>query len=286
MSGFHPPFGVRALPSPLACAGLLAALILGAAEASVAASCPLDRADKLARQGRFEAALEALKSCPSEPKVHRIRGIGYHGLFKSDSAIAQLKAAFEAGLKDDGVRLPLAEAFLWKKDFRNAALVMDGIKNRTSADYFKLVARKHEILGDMEEAVKLYDKAIALEKLPYGTLERKAIVLSWMKRFDESIAVFDAILKVKVVSRPLKVRCLVRKAEVMSWKGELDPALAQLQRALALDKGNLEARFVKGRILEWKGDYQAAKAVYKDVLSLSPGQEQAKLKLDKLSWVE
>lgn len=258
----------------------------GPASAAKAAACKVDRAEKLVLQGRYEAALEALKPCPSEPRTKRAKGMAFHGLFQPDSAIANLKGAFESGLKDDGVLLPLSESFLWKKDFRNAAMIMEGIKDKQSANYFKVVARKHEILGELPLAVEFYDKAIALEKLPYGTMERKAIVLSWMKKFDESLALFDSIIKVKIVSKPLKVRCLVREGEVLSWKGEFDPAIAKLQKALALDKGNLDARFVKGRILEWKGEYKPAKAVYQEILGLSPGHEQAKLKLEKLSWVE
>ncbi|MDB5103344.1 MAG: hypothetical protein JWP91_1033 [Fibrobacteres bacterium] len=265
--------------------GLLAAALVMTAQAASGA-CPIDKAVSLNRQGRYDAALTALKGCPAEAPAEKAKGIAFHGLYEPDSAIAHLKSAFDQGVKDDAVLLPLAEAFLWKKDFRNAAMIMDGTKDKAGAEYLKVVARKHEILGDLQLAVEQYDKAIALEKLPYGTMERKAIVLSWMKKYDESLALFDAIIKEKVVSRPLKVRCMIRKAEVASWKGQFDPALAQLDKALAIEKGNLEARMVKARILEWKGEYKPAKAVYKEILVLSPGNEQAKLKLDKLSWAE
>lgn len=279
---------IRAIPALLMLWSATAAPAAAAlpAAAAVPAACKVDKAERLILQGRYDASLEALRTCSIEPRTQRARGMAFHGLFQPDSAIANLKGAFEGGLKDDGVLLPLSESFLWKKDFRNAALIMDGIKDKEGANYFKVVARKHEILGDLPLAVEFYDKAIALEKLPYGTMERKAIVLSWMKKFDESLALFDSIIKVKIVSKPLKVRCLVRQGEVLSWKSEFDPALAKLQKALALDKGNLDARFVKGRVLEWKGEYKPAKAVYEEVLALSPGHEQAKLKLEKLSWVE
>jgi tetratricopeptide (TPR) repeat protein len=259
--------------------------LLGCA-ALVQAACPPGKAAQLLKQGLHEKALAALKGCPADPATHKARGIAFHGLYQPDSAIHSLRLAHEGGLKDDEVLLPLAEALLWKKDFRAASEVADAVKAKEGAGYLKVMARKHEILGELDQAVAHYDKAIALEKLPYGTLERKAMVLSWMKKFDESIAIYDGILKEKVVSQGLKVRCLIRKAEVMSWKNEFDPALAELDKALAKDRKNLEARLVKGRILEWKGEYKPAKALYAEILALAPDNEQAKLRLEKLSWVQ
>ena len=287
--GKHSPFATARRLLPLALSmGLVAHAAPPAtgALAVKAGPCQIAKAEKAIAKGDHEAALKALGGCAAEPRAEKARGIAWHGRYKPDSAIAHLKQAMEQGLKEDAVLLPLAEALLWKKDFRSAAQVMEGVKDRESAAYHKVVARKHEILGDLQLAVDNYDKAIALEKLPYGTMERKAIVLSWMKQFDASIALFDAIVKEKVVSGPLKVRCMVRKAEVISWKGDLDGAIAQADKAIALDKKDVEARLVKGRTLEWKGDYKSAKAVYKEILDMAPGHEQAKLKLEKLSWVE
>jgi tetratricopeptide (TPR) repeat protein len=252
----------------------------------IQAACPSDKAAKSLKQGQYEKALASLEACPADPTTHKARGIAHHGLFHPDSAIHYLRLAHDAGLKEDEVLLPLAEALLWKKDFRAATQVADAVRGKEGAGYFKVMARKHEILGELDQAVAHYDKAIALEKLPYGTQERKAMVLSWMKKFDESIKLYDAIIAEKVVSQGLKVRCLIRKAEVLSWKNEFAPALAELEKALAKDRKNLEARLVKGRILEWKGEYKAAKALYGEILALSPDNEQAKLRLERLSWVE
>lgn len=254
--------------------------------ALVQAACPPDKAAKLLKQGSHEKALAALKACPADAATHKARGIGHHGLYQPDSAIHYLRLAHDAGLKDDEVLLPLAEALLWKKDFRAATQVADAVKDKEGAGYLKVMARKHEILGELDQAVAHYDKAIALEKLPFGTMERKAMVLSWMKKFDESLGIYDAILKEKVVSQGLKVRCHIRKGEVLSWKNDFASALAELDKALAKDGKNLEARLVKGRILEWKGEYKPAKALYGEILTLSPNNEQAKLRLEKLSWAE
>ena len=248
--------------------------------------CDLKKSDQLSRQGRNSNALEALAGCGDDPVAMKTKGLIYHDLYAPDSTVFYLKKAFEKGLHDDGLLTALAEAFLWKKDFRSAKDVMESVKDKGSASFLKVTARKHEILGEFGDAVKAYDQAIALEKLPYGTMERKAIILSWMKKFPESIAQFDAILNVKVVSRPLKIRCMIRKAEVQSWQNQFDLALAGLNKALVMDKQNIDARLVKAKVLEWKGDFKSAKPIYVEILKMQPTNDQAKLRLEKLAWVE
>lgn len=253
---------------------------------SAALKCDLKRSESLWHAGRYPAALEAVQGCGENPQAQKIIGQIYHEQYAPDSAILYLKRAFDKGIHDDALLTALAEAFLWKKNFRNATEIMDAVKEKGSADYLKVIARKHEILGEFDQAVKAYDQAIALEKLPYGTMERKAIIFSWMKKFPESIALFDEILKVKIVSRPLKVRCMVRKAEVQSWQNQFDLALTGLDKALVLDSKNIDARLVKGRILEWKGDYAQARSIYQEIRKLEPGNDQVKLRLEKLAWAE
>jgi tetratricopeptide (TPR) repeat protein len=268
------------------CLALAAVVGLSVAHAQSQAPCLTKNSLRLSQQGKFPAALAAVKGCGEGPATAKARGIAYYGLYQADSAIVYLKKAWEGGEQEDAVGLPLSEVLLWKKDFRSAAELMEKVKDKEGPAYLKVLARKHEILGEFPEAVKLYDRVIAREKLPYGSMERKAIVLSWMKKYDESIGQFEAIIRVKVVSRPLKVRCMVRKAEVISWKGEFGPALAEADKALALDGKNVEARLVKGRILEWQGEYKPAQTLYREILKWEPDNNQAKLRLEKLSWIE
>lgn len=265
---------------------LLAALCLFSPVEASASPCDTGKVFKLLRQEKYVVALETLQPCGEDLHAAKARGIAFHGLFKADSSLANLKRAFDGGLRDDAVLVRLAETFLWKKDFRNAGIIMDQVKDKLAPAYLKVLGRKHEILGEFPEAIKLYDQVMAKEKLPYGTMERKAIVLSWMKEYDRSIEQFEAIIRDKAPSRPLKIRCLIRKAEVLSWKAQFDPGLAQLDKALAMDPKNVDARLVKGRILEWKGEYKPAQAVYREILGLEPANDQAKLRLEKLSWAE
>jgi len=253
---------------------------------SAPGTCDPLKAEKLLRLEKHAAAIEAVKSCGDGIRANRAKGLAYHDLYVPDSAVAFLKMAFQAGARDDAVLTSLGEAFLWKKDFRSAGEVLDLVKDKEGPASLKVIARKHEILGEFTEAVRLYDLAIDREQLPYGTMERKAIILSWMKKYDEAIAQFDAILKEKIVSRPLKIRCRIRKAEVLSWTGKFDEAVAGLDAVLALDKRNVDARLVKGKVLEWKGEYRPARKVYEEVLRLEPANDQAKLRLEKLAWVE
>ena len=249
-------------------------------------ACDPTRSESLSEQGRYEAALEAVKSCGTDAHASLAKGLAFHGLYRPDSALFHLKRAFDQGLRGDGVRVPLAEALLWKRDFRNAADLLSGVQDKNAPSYLKVLAHQHEILGEFPEAVAVYDRLIAMEKLPYGSMERKGIVLSWMKRFDEAIAQFDAVIRSARASAPLKIRCRIRKAEVLSWKGRLDDAQAELDRVLASDSRNVEARMVKGKILEWKEKYALAAAEYRKILEVDPSNAQATLRLERVSWAD
>jgi len=55
-----------------------------------------------------------------------LAGLVHHGLYQADSVLAVLAPLHRAGRIDDRAVLALAEAFLWKKDYRNAQALLDG----------------------------------------------------------------------------------------------------------------------------------------------------------------
>jgi tetratricopeptide (TPR) repeat protein len=117
-------------------------------------------------------------------------------------------------------------------------------------------------------------------------MERKAQVLSWVKRFDESATLYARIVSAKAASLGLRRRCRVRLAELSAWRKDLDGALAQLASILKEDPRLVDAMLLEGQILEWKGQYPEAKQVYSRVLAVDAGQAEARLRLNKLLWVK
>lgn len=251
--------------------------------AAAAGVCDEAAARKLLQQEKPEAAAQKVVDCKEGSPV---KGLVHHALYEGDQAILHLKKAFDAGNREDDVLLALADALLWKKDFRTSLRVMQEVKDTTSVGWLKVNARKHEFLGEFDRALALYEKVIPREKLPYGSMERKALLLSWNKDFDASIAEYTRILDSKVASEGQKLRCRIQRAEVMAWNKEFEKALVELDKVLSQQPGNAEAGLVKGRILEWSGRYSEAKKTYQEILNRNPGHEQAKLRLEKVGWAD
>lgn len=247
----------------------------------------VDEINKLIRDHKYDRAISLLENSRLDPQdYNRLKGFTYYGLYNPDSTIFYLEKSYHNNIQDDDVLIKFAQALLWKKNYKDASPLLEKVKNKSNPEYLKVLANKYEILGDYTKAIRYYDIVIKNEKLPYGTMERKAILLSWMKQFDDAIILLNKIIKTKKVSKPLRLRCKIKKAEILSWKKEFDEAIKILDELLKTDKKNIPARLVKAQILEWTGKYKDAKDIYKEVLLIDPNNYKAKRELEKLLWVK
>jgi tetratricopeptide (TPR) repeat protein len=258
---------------------------LGAVEASATPKGTLEtRVLALIDDYRAEEARELLKrSTPADP---RLLGLVHHALYRPDSTLAVLGPLHRAGSADSRVVFALAEAFLWKKDYRNAQALLDAWPGKDDLGYLRVLATQMELVNRHGEALAIWDEVIGRDPRPWGAMERKAIVLSWTKRFDESQALFAKVASSNAASAPLRLRCQVRRAEVMAWSKDLEGALKELRGVLASHPDHVEASLLRGQILEWLGRYPEAKATYTAVLQKRPDLASARLRLEKLGWVK
>jgi tetratricopeptide (TPR) repeat protein len=143
-----------------------------------------------------------------------------------------------------------------------------------------------EQAGRFPEALALYDRAIPGLAQPWGAMERKAQVLSWMKRFDDAGATYAQVVASPQASLGLRRRCRVRQAELTAWRKDLDGALGQLAALLKEEPRLTDALLLQGQIQEWKGQFAAAKQSYSRILTIDAAHAEARLRLDKLLWVK
>ncbi|MEQ8222894.1 MAG: tetratricopeptide repeat protein [Candidatus Eremiobacterota bacterium] len=61
-------------------------------------------------------------------------------------------------------------------------------------------------LGKYEEAIKCFDKALALEELNTSSLFNKGIALAGLGKYDESIKCFDKVLSVDRENKDAKTK--------------------------------------------------------------------------------
>jgi tetratricopeptide (TPR) repeat protein len=248
--------------------------------------CPVPEVMGLLGNGDFAQALMASEECRGHQVYPRLKGQAFHGLYQPDSAIYYLRLALKGG-RDDALIADLAESLVWKKEIREAGQLLGGVKDKSGLPYYKAMASLLEAEKKFPKALAMYDKALALEKPPsYGTRFRKAMLLSWMKKLDASIALYSEIINDKGVPRPLRTRCLIRRAEVRAWDHQFDKAVADLEEVVRLESGNAEARLQWGQVLEWQGKFKEAKDQYRNALVIDPGNGAAKEKLEELLWVK
>jgi tetratricopeptide (TPR) repeat protein len=216
----------------------------------------------------------------------RYRGLFHHGLAQPGPALQYLLPVYRANPGDDTVALALAETSLWKKDYKTATTVLGQLQSAEAPEALRVRALLFEQAGRLPEALNLYDRAIPQLKQPWGAMERKAQVQSWLKRFDEAGATYAKVIGSRQASLGLRQRCRVRQAELTAWKKDLDGALGQLAVLLKEDPRLTDALLLNGQILEWKGDFAGAKQSYSRILAVDATHAEARLRLDKLLWVK
>lgn len=277
--------------SPRRCDLALAAALLGAGPAASAPPgppstvCVVPAVLADLAEGDFNKALAESEACRESPAYARLKGQAFHGLFQADSAVFYLRQDASRGA-DDVVNTALAEALLWKKEVKEAVKLLGAVKDKKTPAYFKAMAARYEAEKKFPKALKMYDNAIVLEKVSFGTRFRKAMVLSWMKELDASIALYTALIEASGTPPGFKSRCIVRRAEVMAWNMDMDRAADELTALLQREKGNGEARLQLGQVMEWQGRFKEAKDQYKDVLVRNPEDAEAKRRLEALIWVK
>src|SRR5687767_5057086 len=70
--------------------------------------------------------------------------------------------------------------------------------------------------GNTELAAQLYEARLARDSMDATALHRLALVHGWKDRFDQSIALFDRLLRVDASNFDARVD----RARVLAWRGQ------------------------------------------------------------------
>lgn len=220
------------------------------------------------------------------PSEARYRGLFHHGQGRADETVEALVPVYRAQPQDDRVALALAEASLWKKDLETARSVTKQLQDPEAPEALRVRGMALEQEGRLEAALALHDRAISKASSPWAALERRALVLSWLKRFNEARETYLRIIESEEAGEPLRVRSQLRLAEMRAWQKDYDAALRMLRELSKAHPNDVEVLLLQGRILEWAGRFREAKAVYSRILTRDSRNAEARLRLDELLWVE
>ncbi len=128
-------------------------------------------------------------------------------------------------------------------------------------------------LGRYEEAITALDTAIALNPSYTKAWYEKADALYGMKRYDEAITVYDQAIQ---VNPEFSYRAYYGKANTLAAMGDYAGAIRLYDQALVLQPGYAGAWAKKGDAIAASGDYQGAIVAYDKALALEPGFGPAK----------
>lgn len=204
----------------------------------------------------------------------------------NSAAVAVSATAAAPKVASDAELLALAEASLRKREYDSAQAVIATLQAPDAPEALRVRGMLLELASKLDQALALYDRAIPQLDKPLLTMERKARVLSWLERFEDSAAVYREIVASPAADVALKQRSRARLAELTAWNKDFDGALAQLAALLAEDPTVPEALLVQGQVLEWQGRYPEAKRSYSSLLAVDPSHAEARLRLNNLLWVK
>lgn len=107
-----------------------------------------------------------------------------------------------------------------------------------------------------------------------------ARVLSYVKRYDESIAEYEKVLKAK----PGLTEARIEMAKVLFWKGDLKTAARVLEQVPSKDMTG-DTEVLMADLLVAQKEYAKAEPLYRSYLQTHPEDQAVRLKLaEMLSW--
>ena len=146
-----------------------------------------------------------------------------------DESLAEYRKALESRPADAALRAEYGQVLGWAGKREEAVATLSSVPV-ASLSPSAAVLLADLTLGDNKfaEATELYRHALASAPDDQPTRFKLARVLSWQKRYDESLAEFDLILK----AAPADVQVRRHRAQVLGWDGRVEESAAEWRRTL------------------------------------------------------
>jgi tetratricopeptide (TPR) repeat protein len=204
----------------------------------------------------LEAFSQALKSDPTNARLHYLRGVTYTWLEDYDNALIDLNRAIkltpkytEAYYERGMAHLNLGNYGLAGEDF-DQALKLDA----EYADAYIGRGWMHYLLDEYADALKDADQAIQLDKRAADAFHVRGLIHLDTGKFDQAIADFSEAIKLE----PESASAFNRRGLAYYGAGDLDKALQDYDQALKLEPEYIDVHYNRGLLNYNRGAYQAA----------------------------
>jgi tetratricopeptide (TPR) repeat protein len=138
-----------------------------------------------------------------------------------------------------------------------------------------VMATRLEAQGKFEESLALLERAVAIAPRDIGARNALSLCLQRLERPVEALRHSDELLK----NHPELAFAHATRGNALIALGELAQARQSLERALALEPGNLAATVALASIATHRGDHAAARRWAEQALAKAPGLPDAVLSL-------
>ncbi|HVV93546.1 MAG TPA: tetratricopeptide repeat protein [Hyphomicrobiales bacterium] len=258
----------------LACLGILATMLLGAAAAPRESDGALCDHSQLKPDAAIPACTRLIEKGGSDTALAALfnnRGIAKLKLDDPAGALADFSEALNRSPRFVGALLDRAITYHRLGQYNNAisdlnqALRID----RTSAPLYNQRGASLWSKGEYDLAIQDFDAAIKL-KPDYAAAFTNRALAWWSKRqIDRAVADFDQVIRLT----PNDPVAYIDRAAALMDAGKLDAAIADYDRAAALDPRNGAILSKRGEAYRLEGKLDRALADQDKAVALSPSPE-------------
>jgi len=127
------------------------------------------------------------------------------------------------------------------------------------------------LAGNVDLAAQLYAQRLDADSTDALALHRVALMQAWDARYEESLALFDLLLRLA----PDNAEALLDRAKVIAWQGDIPAAIREVERVLEIHPSYMPALAARARYEAWSGDVSSAISMQDELLQQMPDDRDA-----------
>jgi tetratricopeptide (TPR) repeat protein len=171
----------------------------------------------------------------------------------------------------DGLHLMGVIAFSRQQYDHAVEWIAAALRQTPKAEYLLSLGNALQLLGRLDEALKAYDKGVALNPDDAGLWNSMGFVLTKLDRTDEAILVFRQVLKLSPHHKEAALIC----ATLLFETERFDEAAACYNLCAELEPDRADVYWKRGVCRSQKSQFEQAIADYETALKLCPDHPDA-----------